>query len=158
MGQPWPLLLAFCCKAFYSNDLQTGHSIETFPHKLCSLYGLISAHGRESWLGVTVCLLALQDGEITIIAQTNTDTVFLCWSFVKILILRKFSSTNRNVNGHSAKCWFLIVHLHKNRPFAQSKVAPLNFARNFIGKIGRTEIQTLGRRVLRVNQCFAIPC
>ena len=32
MGRPLPLLFIFHCKAFYNDDLQTGHSIETFPH------------------------------------------------------------------------------------------------------------------------------
>ena len=43
--------------------------------KLCLLSGLISAHGRESWVGVTICLLALQNGEVTIIMQSIVDTM-----------------------------------------------------------------------------------
>ena len=33
MGQPWPLLFIFHCKAFHNNDPQTGHSIKTFLHR-----------------------------------------------------------------------------------------------------------------------------
>ena len=44
---------------------------------MCLLTGLISAHGGESWVGVTVWLLALQDGEVTIIMQTIKQTMFL---------------------------------------------------------------------------------
>ena len=39
--------------------------------------GLSQLHGRESWVGVTVCLLALQDGEVTIITQAIEDTMSL---------------------------------------------------------------------------------
>ena len=79
MGQPRPLLLIFHCKAFYNNELQTGHSIETFPH-LCQVVFAFRAYlsSREGILGR--ChrgLLALQDGEITIITQTIEDTMFL---------------------------------------------------------------------------------
>ena len=37
----------------------------------------MSAHGRGSWVGVTVCLLALKVKEVTIFTQTIADTVFL---------------------------------------------------------------------------------
>ena len=79
MGHPRPLLFIFHCKAFYNNELQTGHSIETFPH-LCQVVFAFRAYlsSREGILGR--ChrgLLALQDGEITIITQTIEDTMFL---------------------------------------------------------------------------------
>ena len=32
LANPGLLCLFVHCKAFYNNDLQTGHSIETFPH------------------------------------------------------------------------------------------------------------------------------
>ena len=38
--------------------------------KLCTLSGLISAYGRESWVSLTVCLFALQDGEVPVITLT----------------------------------------------------------------------------------------
>ena len=58
MGQP--------CKAFYINDFQTGIQQRHFftYDKLCLLSGLISANGREYWVGVTAGLLALQDRDI----------------------------------------------------------------------------------------------
>ena len=44
-------------------------------YKLCLLTGHISAHRREYWVVVTVCLLALQDEEVTIIMQTRCTLV-----------------------------------------------------------------------------------
>ena len=58
---------------------QTGHSVETFPH-LGQVVFAFRAYlsSREGVLGR--ChrgLLALQDGEVTIITQTIEDTMFL---------------------------------------------------------------------------------
>ena len=55
-GPPSLFLFIFPCKAFYSNDLQTGHSVETFQRlwQVVFAFRLILAHGRESWVGVTV--------------------------------------------------------------------------------------------------------
>ena len=84
MVQPWPLLFIFHCKAFCNNDLQTGHSIETFPHLWQVVFAFRAYLGsREGILGrCHRCFLALQDGEVTIITQTIADTMFLGWSFV----------------------------------------------------------------------------
>ena len=79
MGQPRPLLFIFHCKAIYNNDLQTGHSVGTFMHLwqvVFAFWAYLSS--REAILGR--ChrgLLALQDGEVTIITQTVEDTMFL---------------------------------------------------------------------------------
>ena len=79
MGQPRPLLFIFHCKAFYNNDLQTWHSVETFPHLWQVVFAFRAyLSSREGILGR--ChrgLLALQDGEVTIITQTIEDTMFL---------------------------------------------------------------------------------
>ena len=79
LGQSRPLLFIFHCKAFYNNDLQTWHSVETFPHLWQVVFAFRAyLSSREGILGR--ChrgLLALQDGEVTIITQTIEDTMFL---------------------------------------------------------------------------------
>ena len=80
MGQPQPLLFIFHGKAFYNNELQSGHSVETFsaPKTSCVHFpGLSQLHGRESWVGINVCYFALQDGVVTIIRQTIEDKMSL---------------------------------------------------------------------------------
>ena len=80
MGQPRPLLFIFHCKAFYNNDFTNwafSRNISASMTSCVRFPGLSQLHGRESWVGVTVCLLALQDGEVTIITQTIEDTMSL---------------------------------------------------------------------------------
>ena len=81
MGQPQPLKFIFHRKDFYNNDLQTGIPYRHFCiyDKRCAPSRLISSHRRESWVGVTACLLGLHDREATIITQTVVNTMFLCW-------------------------------------------------------------------------------
>ena len=70
----------FHCKAFYSNELQTGHSIQTFQHWWQVGFALPAfLNSWERILGRFHCgLFVLQDGEITIIMQTIEDTtIFL---------------------------------------------------------------------------------
>ena len=69
-------MFIFHCKAFFTTMIyRLGIQYRHFCiyDKLCLLSGLFSAHGREFWVGV----LALQDGEVTIIRQTIADTMFL---------------------------------------------------------------------------------
>ena len=94
MGQSRPLLVYFYCEAFYNNDLQAEHFLQQlFTNRAFNRHfhiydkwylfsGVISAHRRESWRVVTIHLLALQDGEVTIIMQKIVDWIFLGWLFV----------------------------------------------------------------------------
>ena len=73
--------------------------------------GLSQLHGRESWVGITVCLLALQDGEVTIITQTIEDTMFLSklrrfirvvwFKMLKVSIEQKPKSSCENLRNYN---------------------------------------------------------
>ena len=79
MGQPRHLLFIFLYKAFYNNDSQTGHSVDTFQHLWQVAFAFWSyLSSREIILGrCHPSLLALQDGEITIITQSIEDMMLL---------------------------------------------------------------------------------
>ena len=59
-ANPGLFCLFFTAKLFTTMIYKLGMQKRHFPinDKLCLLSGLISAHGRESWVGVAVCLLA----------------------------------------------------------------------------------------------------
>ena len=60
------------------------HSIETFPHSWQANFAFRAylRQRSESWEGVTVWILALQDREVTIITLTIVNTMFLGWCFI----------------------------------------------------------------------------
>ena len=125
MGQPRPLLFIFHCKAFYNNDLQTGHSVEHFriSDKLCSLSGLISA-SREGVLGRYHRLpLGSTRRRVTIITQTIEDTMSLAklrrfirvvwFTMLKVSIEQKQKSSCEDLRYYNRNNFFDIEQLEK---------------------------------------------
>ena len=83
MVQPRPLLFIFHCKAFYNNDI-TNWAFNRNISASLTFRAYLSRReeilGRWHW-----CLLALQDGEVTILTQTSDDMKNVsCWRTKKI--------------------------------------------------------------------------